>query len=163
MPRLLSSVVSLGLATMLAGHGFAAPLVFRATLTGDQEVPPVDTSARGTGSFRATPGLDELRFDLRVTSGVGVTMAHLHCAPAGVNGPIVAFLFGPADPPVDVSGKLASGTITNADILPTDGEPCGATINNVASLYAAILEGRVYANVHTTDNPAGEVRAQLFP
>ena len=163
MPKLLSSIVSLGLATTLAGHALAAPLAFRATLTGDQEVPPVDTVTRGSATFRATPGLDQLRYDLRVTNGVGVAQAHLHCAPAGVNGPVVAFLFGPANPGLDVSGKLASGTVENADIMATEGEPCGATINNVASLYAAILEGRVYVNVHTTDNPAGEVRSQLFP
>jgi hypothetical protein len=163
MTKLLGSVAAAGLATLVAGQAIAAPLAFRATLTGDQEVPPVETTTRGAGSFRATAGLDQLRYELRVTNGTGVTQAHLHCAPAGVNGPVVAFLFGPANPAIDVSGKLAAGTIENAQIMATEGEPCGATINNVASLYAAILEGRVYANVHTTDNPAGEVRSQLFP
>lgn len=109
------------------------------------------------------PGLTEARFDLRVRNGVQVTQAHLHCAPAGVNGPVVVFLFGPADPPVDVHGRLASGTLRNEDMIPTEGEPCGRVLNSIASLYAAMLEGLVYANVHTTDHPAGEVRAQLFP
>jgi hypothetical protein len=163
MTKLLGSVVTFGLATCVAGHVLAAPVSFRATLTGDQEVPAVETTTRGTASFRVTPGLSELRYELRVTNGVGITQAHLHCAPAGVNGPVVAFLFGPENPGINVSGKLAAGTIENADVMATDGEPCGATINNVASLYAAILEGRIYVNVHSTDNPAGEVRSQLFP
>ena len=80
-----------------------------------------------------------------------------------MNGPVVAFLFGPEDPGVNVSGRLASGTIENADVIATDGDPCGATINNIASLYAAILDGRIYVNVHSAANPGGEVRSQLFP
>jgi hypothetical protein len=163
MGKLLGSALAFGFALALAADGFAAPLSFRATLTGDQEVPPVDTTTRGSATFRADPGLTQLRFDLRVTNGVAITQAHLHCAGAGVNGPVVAFLFGPEDPGVGVSGRLASGTIENGDIIATEGEPCGGVINNVASLYAAILEGRIYANVHSAANPGGEVRAQLFP
>lgn len=163
MGKLLGSVLVLGFGLVLAGAADAAPLTFRATLTGDQEVPTVDTSTRGTATFRADPGLTELRFDVRVTNGNEITQAHLHCASAGVNGPVVAFLFGPEDPGIDVSGRLAAGAIENADIIATDGEPCGAALNNIASLYDAILEGRVYVNVHSAANPGGEVRSQLFP
>lgn len=163
MGRLLVSALALCLTSLVAATATAAPLNFRATLTGEQEVPPVDTTTRGTATIRADPGLTELRFEVRVTNGVAITQAHLHCARAGVNGPVVAFLFGPADPGVNVSGQLASGRIENADIIVTDGEPCGDAINNIAALYAAILEGRVYVNVHSEANPAGVVRAQLFP
>jgi hypothetical protein len=163
MKRLLGSVFALGFGLLLAGAVSAAPLTFRATLTGDQEVPPVDSNTRGSATFRVDPGLTQLRFDVRVTSGTAITQAHLHCAAAGVNGPVVVFLFGPEDPGVNVSGRLASGTLENADIIATDGDPCGATINNIASLYAAILDGRIYANVHSAANPGGEVRSQLFP
>jgi len=163
MGKLLVSALALGLTSLVATAATAAPLNFRATLTGEQEVPPVDTTTRGTATFRADPGLTQLRFDLRVTGGAAITQAHLHCAGAGVNGPVIAFLFGPADPAVNVSGQLASGRLDNDDIIATEGEPCGNPINNVASLYAAILEGRVYVNVHSEANPAGVVRAQLFP
>ena len=36
-------------------------------------------------------------------------------------------------------------------------------VRNIASLTAAAFEGLVYANVHTVENPAGEVRGQLIP
>ena len=36
-------------------------------------------------------------------------------------------------------------------------------INNIASLYAAILVGKIYLNVHSEANPGGEVRGQIFP
>jgi hypothetical protein len=163
MARIFRTVLAIGVPLFLVVSVYAAPLTFRATLTGEQEVPAVDEPTRGTATFRFDPGLREMRYDVRVATGVGVTQAHLHCAAAGVNGPVVVFLFGPDNAGVDVSGQLASGTIKNEDIIATEGEPCGKTLNNVASLYDAILEGRVYANVHSTDHPGGVVRAQLFP
>lgn len=163
MGKLFGSVLALAGTLLFAGPALAAPLNFRATLTGAQEVPAVDTTARGTATFRLDAGLKELRYEVRVTNGVGVTQAHLHCANAGVNGPVVVFLFGPESAGVDVNGKLAAGTIENDDLIATEGEPCGKVLNNVASLYDAILEGRVYVNVHTLANPGGEIRSQLFP
>jgi hypothetical protein len=163
MARIFRTVLAFGVPMFLAAAVHAAPLSFRATLTGAQEVPAVDEPTRGTASFRFDPGLGTMRYELRVTSGVGVTQAHLHCAQAGVNGPVVVFLFGPDNTGLDVTGKLASGTITNADVIATESDLCGKPLNNIASLYDAILEGRVYANVHTTAHASGVVRAQLFP
>ncbi|HEY8514891.1 MAG TPA: CHRD domain-containing protein [Candidatus Binatia bacterium] len=159
-------VVSLfvGATVLAAGPALGAPLVFRAHLSGDQEVPPVDTTTNGTIFVNFDRDLSKARFDLRVRSGQGITMAHFHCAKAGINGPITVFLFGPVNPGIDVNGQLSTGTITNDDIIPIDDEEvCGSPINNVASLYQAILEGRVYANVHSEDHPAGVIRSQLFP
>jgi hypothetical protein len=163
MQKLGVSLLALVLSVAVAGAAAAAPRTLRTTLTGDQEVPPVETTANGTFLITFDPGLTEARFDLRVRNGDGITQAHLHCAAAGVNGPVIAFLFGPADPPENVQGRLAVGTITNDDVIPTEGEPCGREINNLASLYAAMLDGLIYANVHSTDNPGGVVRGQLFP
>jgi hypothetical protein len=162
MGKLIGSVLALGVVG-LAATASAAPLSFRATLRVEQEVPATDTTARGNATFRFDPGLSEMRYDLRVTNGVAVIQAHLHCANSGVNGPVVVFLFGPVDPGQNVTGQLASGTIKNEDVIATSGEPCNGTLNNIASLYQAILDGRVYVNVHTAAHPGGEFRAQLFP
>lgn len=39
--------------------------------------------------------LSEAKSRLCVHEGVAITQAHLHCARAAENGPVVAFLFGP--------------------------------------------------------------------
>jgi len=59
----------------------------------------------------------------------------LRCAPAGVDGVIVAHL----DP---AGGR---GQLTNADISPTDGQgTCGMVVNNIPSLLEAVLRGNIY-------------------
>jgi hypothetical protein len=163
MRKLIGSVLALGTMLGLAVRAPAAPLNFRVTLTEAQEVPSPDSIARGTATFRFDPGLGVMHYDLRVTNGVAVTQAHLHCANSGINGPVVVFLFGPANPGQNVNGLLATGNIGNSDLIATSGDPCNTTINNVASLYQAILDGHVYVNVHTEANPGGEIRSQLFP
>jgi hypothetical protein len=71
-----------------------------------------------------------------------------------------------AGPPTDVDGLLAGGTLTNistdasflvADCVPFIGRP----VNNIASLFLAMRDGLIYANVHTAANPSGEIRSQL--
>ena len=97
---------------------------------------------------------------------MGITQAHLHCAPAGVNGPITVFLFGLVpDPGVDVNGRLSEGELTNDSFVAgvSCTATCGKTVNNIASLRAAILDGCIYANVHSVANPAGDVRGQVRP
>jgi len=65
----------------------------------------------------------------------------------------------------DVNGVLAQGTRRKEHIEPAAAceELIGRPVRNIASLTAAPFEGLIYANVHTIDNPAGEVRAQLVP
>ena len=165
-------VTSLMISLFLTGSVFAdnGKFEFRATADGAQEISPpaplngvvTDTTATIRLDFNRT--LADVDFDLRVQNGVAITQVHLHCGLAGQNGPVVAFLFGPVVGE-DVDGKLASGTLTNADItnigvdcVPSIGRP----INNIASLLSAILDGLVYLNVHSVGDPAGVVRAQIF-
>lgn len=158
--------------TLLMLVGFASvsygedSLGFLVSLSGSQEIPPpgVVTDTTGKCKVKFSKDLSEAQFRLDVDNGTGVTQAHFHCAPAGVNGPVVVFLFPFNENGVDVDGKLSTGVLTNADIIPTTGNAeCGLPeINNLASLAAAMLDGRIYCNVHTLTNPAGEVRGQIL-
>ena len=126
---------------------------FRAKLTGTQEVttPPggVDTDTAGKARFELNDARTELEFELEVEDGVRVTQAHIHCAPAGSNGPIIIFLAGLHDRGLDVDGdwigdaKATDTSITNP--------ACG---NTLALIAEAMVDGRTYANVHTVAHPA---------
>ncbi len=148
-------------ATALFGFStgaLAAPL-FEESLSGAQEVPPVESAGTGQFALEFSDDLSQAQYRLQAagttTAFVG---AHLHCAGAGENGPIVVELTLPTEAGV-------TGTITNADIIPPGPEEttCGRVINNLASLLAAIRDDAIYVNVHTEANPPGELRAQIFP
>jgi hypothetical protein len=90
---------------------------------------------------------------------MNVTMAHIHLAPAGANGPVVAWLY-PSGPPAQLipgrfNGVLGAGTLSDANLVgPLAGEPLSALID-------AIQSGNAYVNVHTSQYPGGEIRGQI--
>ena len=98
---------------------------------------------------------------LRVQGGDNVMAAHFHCARPGETGPVEFGLFSPG--PLLFDGERAKGTLTNADFTGADCVPTiGRPVNNIVALAFAMRDGLIYANVHTTDNPPGEVRGQLL-
>lgn len=132
---------------------------FKAHLSGDQEVPPVETNATGQAIFKLGKDGMELHFKLIVANINDVRMAHIHLAPVGVNGGVVVWLFPAGPPPGLIEGKtngiLAEGVIT-ADSLTGDlaGEPLDALISELEA-------GNAYVNVHTVAFGGGEIRGQI--
>jgi CHRD domain len=140
------------------GGGRARMMKMTATLAGNEQVPPVESSA--TGSFTLMPeGRGKLAYTLDVNGLTDPTMAHLHMAAMGKDGPPVVWLYGdkmhPATKTGEVSGMLAQGTITAADLV---GPMKGKTL---ADLMREIRMGNIYVNVHTKAHPAGELRGQV--
>jgi glucose/arabinose dehydrogenase len=126
---------------------------FRAHLSGIEEVPPVDTTATGQALFSFNADNSNMRFKLMVANIENVLAAHIHCAPAGVSGPVGVTLFSGG--PVTVEGVLASGERS----APDAGNACGWT--TLEQVRNAIESGNAYANVHTIAHPAGEIRGQI--
>lgn len=113
-------------------------LTFGGWLTGDQEVPAVMTSGMGLATFNLTPGTNQLEVNVLFDSlSSTVTGAHLHMASAGSNGGVVVDL-GPLR-----NGNMIRGTV------------------DVSAIVDALFAGEIYINVHTEDNPGGEIRGQL--
>jgi hypothetical protein len=109
------------------------------SLNGAEEVPPVTTDARATGTLMVA---DNLSVSGNVTtSGLAAVAAHIHVGARGENGPV------------------AIGLVKTADN--TWAVPSGAKFT--PDQYAAFLAGRTYVNVHTAANKGGEIRAQLVP
>jgi len=125
-------------ACLISAPADAETIVYHATLNGAAEVPP--TKSQGTGTAQATVDTDAKMLSYRVEySGLSgpATMAHFHGpAGAGENAGILVPM-----------GKLAS---------PIDGM---ARLSDAE--IADFKAGKVYVNVHTKQNPAGEIRGQL--
>ena len=133
---------------------------FRAHLSGGEEVPPAETRAQGQAVFQLSRDGLGLRYKLVVANIENVTMAHIHLAPPGVNGPVVLWLYPSAPPPVLIEGRfsgvLAEGTVTAANLI---GLLAG---QDLSALIQEIEDGNAYVNVHTSQYPGGEVRGQIF-
>lgn len=135
---------------------------FTAHLSGDQEVPAVDSKGTGQAIFKLNEDGTALYYKLIVANIEDVTQAHIHCGSSIVSGPVVAFLFGFNAEGVNVNGVLAEGTITNSDIIVRpDTEACVGGLATFENLLDKMRSGDVYVNVHTIDNPAGEIRGQI--
>src|SRR3981081_2123554 len=94
-----------------------------ANLTGTQEVITTGTSttgnslATGLATFRLTDDGRALSYRLSVSYLSGIFQAHIHVNGAGVNGPVVVFLFKSAQPTGEVNGLLSQGTISASDFV----------------------------------------------
>lgn len=136
-------------------------LTFSAHLTGDQEVAdiPVETRATGQAIFQLSKDGNELSFKLIVAGIENVTMAHIHRATTGVNGPVVLWLYPDGPPPQLIPGRvagiLAQGTRTSANLA---GQLAG---QDLSALIDLMIAGETYVNVHTSQYPAGEIRGQI--
>ncbi len=112
---------------------------FTAMLSPENEVHAVTSDAEGMVVIRAYP--DGKHFEVKVlfdNMTSTVTGAHLHFAPEGVDGDVVVNLSN------NVNGNMIATTVMNEEVL------------------GALIAGNIYLNVHTEDNPAGELRGQLM-
>jgi hypothetical protein len=131
----------------------------RTHLSGRNEVPPNNSRAQGQAIFHVNDDGTAIRFKLNVANILNITQAHIHRAPAGVNGGIVVWLY-PAAPPAQLipgrfQGTLNEGTITSANLVGTlAGQPLSALLDEIRA-------GNTYVNVHTTQFPPGEIRGQI--
>lgn len=156
-------ILSVFLLLAIASTAAAAPgnsRNFVAHLQGNNEVPnAIDTQAQGQAIFHVSKDGSEITYKLIVANIEDVRMAHIHLAPAGVNGSVVVWLYPSAPPaqliPGRTDGILAEGTITSASLM---GPLSGMTIDD---LVEAMSAGNTYVNVHTVANPGGEIRGQI--
>ena len=159
---ILIIVLTMLVSTSIAYASPAASDNFAVPLSGREEVPARDTNATGVATFKLSEDGTELSYKLIVANIQGVTQAHIHCGAAGVNGPVVAFLFGFNGAGVTANGVLAMGTITAANVVPRLNSPeCPGGVANFDEMLAKIRSGDAYVNVHTLAFPGGEIRGQF--
>jgi hypothetical protein len=171
--RVFLPVTALAIATALmfpvpAAH--AIPMTFGTILSGANEVPPVASPGAGTAVVVLDPTAQTLQV---IASFFGLTTpdtaAHIHCcAPLGTNAGVATTV--PAFPgfPLGVTSgnyssvvfDLTQSTIYNPAFVTLQG---GTIPLAEAALIAGIQNGQTYLNIHTMNNPGGEIRGQLEP
>jgi len=133
---------------------------FSASLSGDNEVPPINSA--GTGNFEMTIQPGAITFSLTFSDlSSPLSVAHLHFAPSKVAGGVMIFLCGGGNQPAcpaATSGTI-TGTITAANVTGPGGQ--GIAAGDLDSALAALRDDLSYANMHTANFTGGEIRGQL--
>ena len=119
---------------------FNASQTFNVQLSGQQEVPMVDTMSTATAVVEIDESLPAFKVTLDASMVTDASAAHVHDGDIGTNGGVA---FGLTD--------MGDGTFT---LEQTD---------LTAGLLEDLLNGEWYLNVHTPANPSGEVRGQIVP
>ena len=132
---------------------------FHIRLTGDQQVPAVNTAAFGFAEVQLSEDNNTLSFEVVVCNIANVIASHIHVGAAGTNGPVVLPFFGSSTPFNSTRGcdTLAEGTRTSANLVARP----EAGINTWTDFINALIAGNTYVNVHTTAHTGGEIRGQL--
>ena len=133
-------VVVSAVTVLFAGYwGSALGDEVKVALSGVQEIPPVTTAAYGTGTI--TVGADKSVSGNVTISGMSVTVAHVHEAAAGKNGPIIIPL------------TKASDNVWTV--------PAGVKLTDAQ--YESYKAGNLYFNFHSAAHKGGEIRGQIKP
>jgi hypothetical protein len=109
------------------------------TLSGAQEVPPNPSAASGKSTIMVGP--DKMVTGSIEVMGMTPTMAHIHEAAKGTNGPVIVPFV-----------KSRENTFAPAP---------GAKLTDAQ--YESYKAGKLYLNVHSATYPGGEIRMQLWP
>ena len=111
-------------------------------LSGDNQVPPVTSSASGTGYLTVNTVSGDIVANVNLDN-LDVTVAHIHQAFAGNSGdfvvPLTTLKNGEVTEITETSDTLESGEL------------------------AALLRGEMYFNIHSEANGSGEIRGQIIP
>jgi hypothetical protein len=139
LPQAKKRIVAVALSSALAVMAGYSSMAFgeNVTLSGNSEVPPVTTTATGTGTI--TIGADRSVKGSVTVKDMTATASHIHEGAAGTNGPVIVPFAKTGD---NTFGPAADAKLTEAQ-------------------YTAYKAGNLYVNVHSAKNAGGEVRAQL--
>jgi hypothetical protein len=154
------AIAALAVSLLAASAARSQTERFSASLSGAQEVPPINTA--GTGAFEMTIQPGTITFSLTFSGlSSSLAVAHLHFAPSKVAGGVMIFLCGgggqPACPAA-TSGTI-TGTITAANVTGPGGQ--GIAPGDLDSALEAVRDGLSYANMHTANFGGGEIRGQV--
>ncbi len=112
-------------------------------LDGEQSVPAVATEARGLAATTLNPVTGAIVAHVHTNGVDDASAAHIHIGAAGAN------------------GGVALGLEQDAGDMAHWMTPAGAMLDRQG--VADFLAGSLYFNVHTPENPGGEIRGQIDP
>jgi len=139
---------------------YAGAQEFSARLSGFNELPAILTDATGKLTLELDKNTQTATYTLTYSGFTSaVTVAHIHFGKVHVAGTPIAFLCGGGTKPACPPTGSVSGTIAASDILAIPAQ--NVTAGDFDALEDALTSNTAYANVHTKNFAAGEIRGQV--
>ena len=148
-----AALVSLILVATATTQSYAQNEKYRAKLDGNNEVPPVNSTAEGVINFKTKN--DMLTWKMNVTGTNDATGVNIHKGKAGENGEIIVDLMKVSKHSDNPKGMTMRGNVKDSSLK---GSMAGQTI---ADLKTAMANGDTYINLKTQDHPDGLLRGQI--
>jgi len=150
---------ALALALVFPTQASAQTINMTANLNGGEETPVIlNTGAVGTAEVNVDATNREVAVTLKVFNiPTPTTAGHIHIGSKATPGPVVLNF------PASIAGRTGDFTMvfrlsdTAGIFVPRP----AIGINTIDDAIQAIVGGNAYVNVHTTQNPGGEIRGQL--
>lgn len=161
--------------TIIAASSVAAPMVFTAFLDGPSEAPPNASPGTGFTTVTIDPVAHTMRVQVMFQDLVSpTTVSHIHVinGPGDVNtgdtvGPVATttptFLGFPAGVTSGTYDSTFDMTLASSYRPAWITDSGGSTAQAEAELFAGIMSGRAYLNIHSGQFPGGEIRGFLAP
>jgi hypothetical protein len=170
MKYAVSAIIMISALALRPPAADAVPMTFEANLTGAAEIPPVITPGTGFATVVLDPAANTLHVDVTF-SGLtsGTTASHIHCCvPSGAPGNFIVATTTPTFPGFPLGVTSGSYDDTLDLTLASSYNPVfvadeGGIPQAEAALITAIQTGANYLNIHTSNNPGGEIRGILVP
>ena len=131
--------------------------VLTSTMSGDKQVPPVESEVTGRLSMSLPQSEAEIKYKINITGTSNISGAYIHLGKNGENGEPVIDLLSDSrkDDNTGQYGTVIRGEITDSELL---GSLKGKPLNHLVDI---MIDGETYVNINTPTNLKGEIRGQI--
>jgi streptogramin lyase len=131
--------------------------ILTSTMSGDKQVPPVETDAIGGMSITVPRDEAEIEYKINITGVSNISSAYIHAGKSGESGEAVVDLLNGSK---KNEMKKQTGIVIRGEILDSEliGPMEGKTLKD---LIFAMTDGETYVNVNTPNHKNGEIRGEI--
>ena len=148
------ALLSLLLVSATCSNFVYAQNKFRAKLDANNEVPPVDSTAKGVANFKVKD--DAINSKINITGITDISGAQIIMGKIGQNGDPVVDLLKTGEKSERSDGVAIKGNFTASDF--------GGSMEGkgLSDLQSAMTANQTYVNIMTSEHPEGEISGSIY-
>lgn len=149
-----TALISMLIVSIVTSNFVYAQNKFRAKLDPDNEVPPVDSEAKGVATFKLKE--DSVTSKINITGITDISGAQIFFGEIGQNADPIIDLLQTGERIENPGGVGIEGNFTDSDL---GGSMEGKTLSDLQSAMAA---NQTYVNIMTGQHPDGEIAGHIY-